>query len=109
MMEDGLAIVLSVGKHKKTLSTSSHLYIIKHERHEKKQRKRRKRRKVGFQRRPERRQGAYEADGQTVDRGRRAGAVQKDSWFEQPGRDVGLASRHGWTTRERREEQPSGA
>ena len=36
------------------------------------------RREVGLQRRPERRQGAYEADGYTVDGGGRAGADRQE-------------------------------
>ena len=74
MMEDGLAIVLSAVKTKNSI-TSGHLYITKHKRQGKKQRKRRE---AGLQRRPESRQGAYEADGQMVDGGGRAGADEQE-------------------------------
>jgi len=39
---------------------------------QRKRKKQRKRREAGLQRRPERRQGAYEADGYTIDGGGRA-------------------------------------
>ena len=64
--------------------------------------KQRKRREAGLQRRPERRQGAYEADGYTVDGGGRAGADGQElqvrcgrtpGGLEQPGGDAGADSR----------------
>jgi hypothetical protein len=94
MMEDGLAIVLSAVKTKNS-STSGHLYITKHERQGNKQRKRRA---AGLQRRPERRQGAYEADRQTVDEQRSSQAEMRTAAPRQvrrPSGDAGLAPRQG--------------
>ena len=64
--------------------------------------KQRKRSEAGLQRRPESRQGAYEADGQMVDGGGRAGADEQELqvWcgrtpggLEQPGGDARADSR----------------